>query len=151
MTTPCPGTVALIVPRGAWSSRRDHRFVQRVAGGAGLPIAAAVVLMVAADAFSLNSTTDTSPLASGLASTSRPPEAETSVPCLPSESWSTAMTSLLLRIDSVVALAPTQVVAGDQRRGHLGPQAEVGCGPRCADMPLPTSSMSGSFQPPGPA
>ena len=70
-----------------------------------MPIALAVVLMVAAELFSLNNTTETSPLASGLAGASRPPEDEISVPCLPRESWSTAMAALLPRIAIVVELA----------------------------------------------
>src|SRR3954452_4520056 len=106
--------------------------------------------MVAVPLFSLNSTTDTSPLASGLASTSRPPEELTWRPCLPRESWSTAMTALLPRIDSVVELALTRLLPASS--GAAISAHRLKCDrSSVADMPLPTSSMSGSFHAPGPA
>ena len=115
-----------------------------------LPIAAAVVEMVAVDPVSLNRATDTSPLASGLASTSRPPAEETSVPCLPRESWSTAITALLVRMDRVAELALTRLlpsISGAAISAHRlnSDWSSV------ALIPLPISSMSGSFHAPGPA
>ena len=47
------------------------------------------------------------------------------VPCLPSESWSTAITRELVRVDRVAGTGRGDVGAGDQRRGHLGPEAEL--------------------------
>src|SRR6185312_4142418 len=106
--------------------------------------------MVAVPLFSLNSATETSPFASGLARTSRPPEEETSVPCLPSESWSTAMTREFVRVLIVAELAPAMFVP-EIRGAAISDHRLNSLRSSVADMPLPTSSMSGSFQPPGPA
>src|ERR1022692_2608818 len=106
--------------------------------------------MVAAALFSLNSTTATAPPWSGLARTSRPPDEDTSVPCRPSGSWSTAMTFLFSRMDMVAALAVCRLVpamSGAAISAHrLNSDSSW-----VVVIPLPTSSMSGSFQPPGPA
>ena len=68
-------------------------------------MAAALVVMVAVVPVSLNSATATSPLDSGLASTSRPPEDDDLSALFPRESWSTAMTALFVRIESVCEVA----------------------------------------------
>ena len=78
------------------------------------------------------------------------PGVATSVPCLPSGSWSTATTSALVRMALVVALIERMslpAMSGAARIAHM---------PKCdrsssADIPLPTSNMSGSFQWPGAA
>src|SRR5262249_2262734 len=109
-----------------------------------------LVVMVAVPEFSLNSTTETSPFDSGLARTSRPPDELTRRPCLPAGSWSTAITAVLPRIDRVVALALTMLFparSGAAICAHRLKWARSSV----ADIPLPTSSMSGSFQAPGPA
>src|SRR3954465_605739 len=106
--------------------------------------------MGAVEPVSLNSATDTSPLARGLASTSSPPEEETMVPCLPRESWSTAITRELVRMLRVWLLALARLVpeiSGAAISAHRLNSLRSSV----AHMPLPPSSMSGSFQPPGPA
>src|ERR1035437_10695280 len=106
--------------------------------------------MVAAEVFSLNSTTATAPPWSGLASTSRPPDEDPSVPCLPSGSWSTAMTFLFSRVDMVVALAVCRLVPA-MSGAAISAQRLNSDWSWVVVIPLPTSSMSGSFQAPGPA
>src|ERR1700743_196986 len=60
ITTPCPGTVALIAPV-VLVTTFDHKFVSLYEADDAAPAADAVVEIVAAEAFSLNSTTETSP------------------------------------------------------------------------------------------
>src|SRR5581483_9358274 len=107
-----------------------------------------VVLIVAVAPPSLNSTTDTSPLANCLASTSWPPDELTWRPWRPSESWSTAITALLPRIDSVVALAVTRLLPASSGAA-ISAQRLNSVRSSVVDMPRPTSSMSGSFHAPG--
>ena len=107
--------------------------------------------MVAVEPVSLNSATETSPPASGLASTSRPPEEETIVPCLPRESWSTAITRELVNMDRVSGRAEGRLVpaiSGAAISAHRLNSVRLSV---AVIEPLPTSSMSGSFQWPGPA
>src|SRR5262245_51842156 len=147
MTTPWPGTDALIL-LVVVEVAPVHRLV-RVAAPV-LPIAAVVVEIVAVVRLSLNSTTETSPLASGLASTSCPLVEATSRPCLPNGSWSTAITRALVSVLNVVALALGMLVpamSGAAISAHRLNSARSSV----ADMPLPISSMSGSFHAPGPA
>ncbi len=94
MTVPWPGTLAEMEPLVLLTTC-DQRLLSWYEEAEGSPAAVAEVEMVAAEEFSLKRTTETSPLARGLVRTCSPPELEISVPCLPSESWSTAMTSLL--------------------------------------------------------
>src|ERR1035438_1144843 len=106
--------------------------------------------MVAVEPVSLNRATDTSPLASGLASTSRPLAEDTSRPCLPSGSWSTAITALLVRMDRVAELALARLVpaiSGAAISAHRLNSDWFSV----ALILLPISSMSGSFHAPGPA
>ena len=72
------------------------------------------------------------------------------MPCLPRESWSTAMTLLLVRMRGSCELALAMFVpeiSGAAISAHRlnSDWSSV------VDMPLPISSMSGSFQCPGPA
>src|SRR6185312_4420646 len=106
--------------------------------------------MVAVEPVSLNRATDTSPLARGLARTSRPPLEEISVPCLPMGSWSMAVTFLFVRMLSVVGLALVRLVP-EMRGAAISDQRENSLWSSVVLMPLPISSMSGSFQWPGPA
>ena len=98
----------------------------------------------------MNNTTATSPFANGLASTSAPPEDAISRPALPSESWSTAMTSLFVYSDSVAVVALRRSVP-EISGAAISAHSDVSARSSVKDIPLPTSSMSGSFQPPGPA
>src|SRR5579859_2857619 len=91
MTEPWAGTVALMDPEVVVSTC-DHRLFSVYEVEDAAPAAAAVVEMVCALPFSLNSTTATSPLDSLRARTSSPLAEEISVPALPRESWSTATT-----------------------------------------------------------
>src|SRR6266516_738617 len=73
------------------------------------------------------------------------------VPCLPSGSWSTAMTSELVRMLSVVADAlrmSLPISNGAAMIAHMLKWVRYSV---ALIPPLPTSSMSGSFQWPGPA
>src|SRR5450759_2007405 len=78
------------------------------------------------------------------------PGVATTVACDPSGSWSTAMTSALVRMALVVAFIERRSLPVN--RGA----ASIAHKPKCArsssaDMPFPTSSISGSFQCPGAA
>src|ERR1039457_4166018 len=78
------------------------------------------------------------------------PDVATSVACLPSGSRFTAITSALVRMAFVVALIERMslpAMSGDANIAHM-PKCERSSS---ADIPLPTSSISGSFQRPGPA
>jgi len=114
-------------------------------------MAAAVVPMVAVEPVSLNSATDTSPHASGLARTSGPAEEDTRVPCLPRGSWSTAITRVLVSVDNVAALAEAMLVPAISGAAISDRRLNPVCFSVADSDPLPTSSMSGSFQCPGPA
>ena len=97
----------------------------------------------------LKSPTALAPPLSGLAQTSSGPSAFTRSPWRPSGSWSMAITSRLVRIDRVsglILLRSLPASSGAARIAHrlIWVRYSSGFMP-----PLPTSSMSGSFQFPG--
>ncbi len=95
---------------------------------------------------SLNRATARLPSFISLATTQRPPADDTTVPCLPSGSWSTAMTSLLSRMSKVDGEALRRSVPMSSGAA-MTDQREKCERYSVSDMPpLPTSSMSGSFQ-----
>src|SRR3954469_24410510 len=107
--------------------------------------------MVAGVLVSLNSATATSPLASGLVSAQCPLSLAMMVACLPSGSWSTAITSGLVegaRVAGETVRRSVPAISGaaisDHRLNSLRYSASLW-------PPLPISSMSGSFHAPGPA
>src|SRR6185437_5905307 len=100
---------------------------------------------------SLSRITARSPLASTLLYTTSPPLAETTVPCRPSASWSTAITSVFFSVVRV-ALDAERMSLPISSGAAISAQ-RLKCARYSASVipPLPTSSMSGSFQCPGPA
>ncbi|EFG10089.1 Hypothetical protein SCLAV_5016, partial [Streptomyces clavuligerus] len=148
ITVPCAGTVAAIVS-AVVRFCRVHRSLRVYEAEPPSPIASAVVVTVRAAAVSLVRVTERPPSARGLVMTTSPPERETTVPWRPSGSWFTAMTSRLVRISRVAGVAvrrslPMRSGAAicDQRLKWVRYSVSV-------IPPLPTSSMSGSFQAPG--
>ncbi len=89
------------------------------------------------------------PSASGFDMTTRPLSLETTEPCLPSGSWSTAMTSALVRMSSVSCWAVRRS-APISRGAAISAQRLKWVRYSVPVMPpLPTSSMSGSLKAPG--
>ena len=107
--------------------------------------------MVRVPPVSLNSATARSPLASCLVKTTSPPDEEMMTPCLPSESWSIAMTSRLLRMSKVCWLAFRRSVPMSSGAAISAHRLKWVTCSALLRLPLPISSMSGSFQWPGPA
>ena len=146
---PCAGTLAEIVPvLVEVASVHASRSVNELPL---LPTAAAVVETVVVEPPWLNRATATSPFASGLASTRRVPSKDTWTAWRPSVSWLIATRLALRRIASVAELAERTslpIISGaasiDQSAKWL--RISVSFMP-----PLPTSSMSGSLNPPGAA
>src|SRR4051812_6490993 len=148
ITVPCAGTDALIAPEVVLVCF-DHRSLRAYDVAPPSPIASAVVATALAVVFSFVSVTERPPSARGLDITTSPPPLDTTAPCRPSASWSTAMTSAFLR---------TSRVAEDTVRRSLPiSRGAAICAHRLKWVrysvsvmpPLPTSSMSGSFQAPG--
>src|SRR5437899_7822781 len=116
-----------------------------------LPTAAAVVETVVVLEPELNSATATSPFASRLASTRRVPSSRICTPCMPSASWSTATSPLLVRIARVAADAPRRslpAINGAAIIAHIEKWVRISVS---VMPPFPTSSMSGSLNRPGAA
>jgi hypothetical protein len=93
----------------------------------------------------LNSTTASEPSLIGFAHTSLSPESSTRRPCEPPQSWLTAMTSALRRIDSVALLTVRRSLPssnGEESSDHSEKCAVYSV---AVMPPLPTSSMSGSL------
>ena len=86
------------------------------------------------------------PSARGLSNTMRPPEFDTTVACRPNGSWSIRMICLLVSVASVAADAlrrSVPMISGAAIIAHM-----LKCVWYSVSVmpPLPTSSMSGSFQ-----
>ena len=104
--------------------------------------------MVAALEARLSSTTAIEPLAIGLVQISELPLSTIRLPCRPPQSWLTAMTSVLVRMDRVAALMVRRSLPASS--GALSSAQRLKWArDSVSDRPLPTSSMSGSFQAPG--
>lgn len=150
ITVPWAGTEALMAPVVVLVCL-DQRSLSAYEEAPPIPIASTVVEIVRAEEVSFVRVTERPPSARGLDITTRPPELDTTVPCLPRASWSTAITSVFFRI--------ARVAADALRRSLPISSGAAICAQRLKWVrysvsvipPLPTSSMSGSFQAPGPA
>src|SRR6266545_3775921 len=128
MTVPCAGTCAAMSPADS-----------------------AVAPILAPNEFSLNSATATSPPASGLANTHRPSWLDSTRPWMPSRSWSTAMTSRLSRMSYVAGVTLRRSAPISNGAAMMAQRLKCDRYSVSVIPPLPTSSMSGSFQWPRPA
>ncbi len=150
IAVPWAGTEAAIRPAVSRSSCA-HRSRTRYAAASGSPVSAAEVSILAVRAVSLNSATARSPFSSGFTNTCVPSSERIGSPCTPSRSWSTAITSRLPRISIVSGVASRRslpISSGAAMTDHRLKWLRYS---RSVMPPLPTSSMSGSFQWPGPA
>ncbi len=147
----CGATDALMVPLVLVEEALVHSSLR--AYGARLPMPRASVLaeIVAVEPVSLVRESARSPFASSLAITTRPPEPETTVPCLPRLSWSRAMTSGLDRMSKVSAVALRRSLPISSGADIIDQRVKCVRYSAAVIPPLPTSSMSGSFHRPGPA
>src|SRR3990170_1715733 len=98
----------------------------------------------------LRSTTARSPFLIGFIQTSSSPSSRILCPCLPPQSWFTAMTSLFIRISFVESLIARRSLPA--MSGALSSAQRLKCAMYSGFVirPLPTSSMSGSFHAFGP-
>src|SRR3569833_274282 len=147
--TPCAGTLAELAPPVV-EVAPVHTSV-RVNDVPESPLCAAVVLTVVVALPRLSSPTATDPSARGLAKTSTLPSSRTRRPPAPRRSWSLASrrgfrSTALMSADIVRMSLPA--ISGAAIRAHNAKWARDSV----SDNPgRPTTSMSGSFQWPGPA